>query len=102
MPDEVPIPNGPLSAAEESAAAKLTSDDNAFIDAAILSCALPRWRKVAMMVGRCMEKLESRYPGFSDSFYARRIQTLASQGRLESQGNLDCMRFSEVRLPDES
>jgi hypothetical protein len=63
---------------------------------------LPRWQKVAMVVARSTDKLESRYPDISSAFYAQRIQILADQGRLESQGDLDYMRFSEVRLPRES
>jgi hypothetical protein len=102
MTDEVPAPNPPLSAAEQSAAARLTSSDIAFIDSAVLSCALPRWQKLARIVGRTMDKLESRYPDFLESFYAQRVQILADQGRLESQGDLNYMRFSEVRLPHES
>jgi len=52
-----------------------------------------------MVVIRSIEKLEQRYPDFSCAFYAQRVQILADQGRLESQGDLDYMRFSEVRLP---
>jgi hypothetical protein len=55
-----------------------------------------------MVVIRTVEKLEARYPQLTYVFYAMRIQTLADQGRLESQGDLNYMRFSEVRLPDES
>ena len=102
MTDEVPEPNPPLSGQEQSAAASLTSDDFASIDSAILSCAIPRWQKVAMIISRAIEKLESRYPVFSSAFYARRVQILAAEGRLESQGDLDYMRFSEVKLPNES
>src|SRR6185503_16499733 len=102
MTEEVPEPNPPLGAEEQSAAASLTSDDFAFIDSAILSCALPRWQKVAMVIIRALEKLEPRYPVFSSAFYAQRVQILADEGRLESQGDLDYMRFSEVKLPNES
>ena len=102
MADEVPEPNPPLSAEERSAAARLTSSDITFIHSAILSCALPRWQKVARVVIRTIEKLEPRYPEFSSAFYVQRVQILADQGKLESQGDLDYMRFSEVRLPHES
>ena len=52
MTDEVPEPNPPLSPAEASAIAMLSSKDFEFIDATVLSCALPRWQKVAMVVIR--------------------------------------------------
>jgi hypothetical protein len=68
----------------------------------MLSCAFPRWRKVAEIVGFAMDKLSAKYPKFSDVFFAERIRVLAEQGRLESQGDLSSMRFSEVRLPDEN
>ena len=102
MSDEVPIPNRPLSPEEVSCFGRLSQEDIAIIDDAVLSCALPRWRKVAMIVGRAKEKLEEQYPEFSYVFYAERIRVLAEQGRLESQGNLSYMRFSEVRLPNEN
>ena len=98
MTDEVPEPNPPLSAEEESAVARLTPGDITFIDTAILSCASPRWQKVAMVAIRAIEKLKPGYPDFSPAFYARRVQILADQGKLESQGDLNYMRFSEVRL----
>ena len=98
MTDEVPSPNPPLSAEEQSAVARLTADDLAVIDDAILSSALARWQKVAMVVGRSMDKLGAQYPRLTDSFYAQRVQILAGNGRIESQGDLNYMRFSEVRL----
>jgi Protein of unknown function len=99
MTEEVPIPNPPLSADETAAFERLGPEEIAAIDDAVLSCALPRWRKVAMVAGLTMEKLADRFPQFSDVFYAERIRALADQGQLESQGNLSYMRFSEVRLP---
>jgi hypothetical protein len=101
MSDEVPQANPPLSPKEASAVAMLSPTDVEFIDATILSCALPRWLKVAMVVTRTEEKLEAKYPQLSYIFYAMRIQNLADRGRLVSQGDLEYMRFSEVRLPDE-
>jgi hypothetical protein len=101
MSDEVPEANPPLSSEETSAVARLTPTDLEFIDTTILSCALTRWQKVAMVVGRTEKKLRTEYPQLSYIFYAMRIQDLADRGRLESQGDLDYMRFSEVRLPDE-
>ena len=62
----------------------------------------PRWRKVAAIVGFAMDRLGAKYPQFSDVFYAERIRLLAEQGRLEAQGDLSYMRFSEVRLPHEN
>ena len=99
--DEVPIPTGPLSAEEAACFAKLSQEEVTEIDDAVLSCAFPRWRKVAAIVGFAMDKLGPKYPQFSEVFYAERIRVLAAHGRLESQGDLSYMRFSEVRLPEQ-
>jgi len=99
MSEEVPIPTPPLSAEEVATFEKLGSEELSAIDDGILSCARPHWRKVAMIVGQTMQKLADRFPQFSDTFYAHRVRTLADKGRLESQGNLSYMRFSEVKLP---
>ncbi len=98
MGRETPEPNPPLSPEEEAAAAKLTPEDLGVIDAAVLSCVAAPWQKLAMVVVRAKEKLESKYPEFSYTFYAMRAQALNDLGRLESRGDLDYMRFSEVRL----
>ena len=102
MSREIPIPNPLLTRKEASAFAKLSREDKAAIDDGILSCALPRWQKVAMMVGLAEKKLGAQYPQFSYRLYAERIRLLAKQGRLASQGDLRYMRFSEVKLPDEN
>lgn len=66
------------------------------IDQALLSNVSNEWRKVAMVVGMAMD--EYSIPGIPDVFYAQRVRRLAELGRLESQGNLAYMRFSEVRV----
>lgn len=68
------------------------------IDQRVLGHATCRWQKVAKIVGLIAIDLgEENWPG--ESFVAARIKWLARSGRLESQGNLDRMRYSEVRLP---
>lgn len=95
--DEIPIPNPPLSPREAALFAQLSAQDLEAIDEAVLSCVRDDWRKVAMVVSLSMERLGGQYPGFSDVFYAERVRALADSGRLEGQGNLSYMRFSEVR-----
>jgi hypothetical protein len=102
MTQEVPIPNPPLSRKEAAAFAKLSENDINAIDEGILSCILARWQKVAAVVWCAEEKLRRSYPQFSYVLYAKRIRLLVKRGRLESQGNLRYMRFSEVRLPHEN
>jgi hypothetical protein len=102
MSREIPVPNDPVSPEERQAFARLRTGEVKDIDDAILSCATPYWQKVAMMVSLAEEKLRTKYPQFSHSLYTERIQLLQDEGRLESQGNLSYMRFSEVRLPHEN
>ena len=98
MSDEVPIATQPISPDEASAFARLSAEEIKGIDEAVLSCILPQWRKLAMIVTRVEDKLKAQYPQFSRGFYAERIRFLADSGMIESQGNLSYMRFSEVRL----
>ena len=100
MQEETPIPDPPLSPEEEAKVAQLTEKEIKAIDEALMSNVQPRWRKVAMIVGLTMSHLENRVRGIPDLFYAQRVRKLVEAGRLESQGNLAYMRFSEVRLPE--
>jgi hypothetical protein len=99
MNDEIPIANPPLSSEEQSAVAKLSDADIQTIDAAILANSSGGWFKVARVVSKTEDALRHQYPALSYVFYAQRLSQLADDGRLESQGDLSYMRFSEVRLP---
>ena len=100
--EEVPVPLDPLTAEQEARIAQLTETDLNEIDDCILSNATTQWRKVAMVVALAMNDLSDLVSDRPDSFYARRIRNLVAQGRLDSQGNLEFMRFTEVRLPEMS
>jgi len=92
----------PMSPEQATIAASLSPEFVAKIDQVILSHALPRNRKVAMMVGLTMRDRSVRVPGLPDLFYAQRVKALVAKGLLVAEGNLDYMRYSEVRLPEES
>jgi len=79
-------------------ASSLSSADLELIDQTLLAECAPSWRKVARIVGAAMNTLQGRLPGVPDSYYAQRVAVLVQAGLLESQGNLQHMRFSEVRL----
>ena len=79
---------------------KLSYEAIQAIDYLLLSHAHAKWRKVAMIVALTMTDPENRNRGIPDLFYAQRVRKLVEEGRLESQGNLQEMRFSEVRLPN--
>jgi len=46
-----------------------------------------------------MVELKGEFPNLPDVFYGERVKHLVASGRLEAVGNLDRMRHSEVRIP---
>ena len=99
MTEEIPKPDPPWTPEQHAKVALLTEAEIRAIDEALLSNACHRWRKVARVVGTTMSELTNRVEGIPDLFYSQRVRKLVEDGRLESQGNLAYMRFSEVRLP---
>ena len=91
-------PDTDLSEEEEELVSRLKGEDSALIDKALLSASAQSWRKVARVVGTALNSLQDQLPDVPVGYYARRIAFLVSSGSLESQGNLEYMRFSEVRL----
>jgi Protein of unknown function len=87
-----------LSPADIKRVAMLTPTELALIDTALLSQTSTEWRKVARVVGTVMLFMSNRPRGVPDVFFANRVALLVESGRLESQGDLRRMRFSEVRL----
>jgi hypothetical protein len=85
---------------EEAVANSLPPEMVRRIDTELLSHARPLERKVAMIVGLAMNNPTVRVPGLPDIYYAQRVKALVATGKLLAEGNLDYMRFSEVRLPD--
>ena|SRR5579884_857020 len=92
-------PDAPLTPDQEALVRTLSAESIEEIDTLLLSQATDRWRKVAMVVGLAMSALEDRHPGIPDTYYAQRVKLLIERGKLEAQGNLSSMRYSEVRLP---
>lgn len=97
MNEEQPDP--PLTGEAQGRIDILTSDELQRIDEAILANASTQWRKVARVAGSAMSTNLGIVPDIPDVFYADRVRKLVAAGKLESQGNLAFMRFSEVRLP---
>ena len=95
--DDAPDP--PLTKEQIALVNKLNEIDIKRIDKALLSNACELWRKVARVVGTTMMEFPERYKGIPDVYYAQRVLYLVEEGKLESQGNLAYMRYSEVRLP---
>ena len=69
------------------------------IDTALLANVTNQWRKVAFVVGMTMMEIDSkRHVGRDDLYFAQRIAVLVQRGLIEHTGDLDRMRYCEVRL----
>ncbi len=99
MTQEIPKPDPPLTPEQHAKVAQLTETEIRAIDEALLSNASHQWRKVARVVSTTISGFTNRVQGIPDLFYSQRVRKLVEDGKLESQGNLAYMRFSEVRLP---
>lgn len=93
-------PDSLLDPEDQAAVSRLTAAELALIDEELLASCASTWRKVARVVGTAMMAIGERLPDIPDSYYAQRVAALVHCGALESQGNLDYMRYSEVRLPE--
>jgi hypothetical protein len=91
----------PLSPEEAAQARLLTAADLKRIDECLLSKTSHQWGKVARVIGQTMLVLDREFPGLPDVFYSTRIKHLAKSGAIETAGNLDRIRYSEIRLPDQ-
>ncbi|MBZ5493176.1 MAG: DUF3658 domain-containing protein [Acidobacteriia bacterium] len=94
-------PDGPLTPEEEAQARLLTAADLKRIDECLLSNTSHQWSKVARVIGQTMLVLDLEFPGLPDMFYSTRIKHLAESGVIEAAGNLNRMRYSEIRVRDE-
>ena len=97
--EETPEPDPPPTEEQQARIDELTSEHIRLIDEAILANASSQYRKVARVAGSAMQANDGLVPKVPDIFYAERVRNLVAEGKLESQGNLLYMGFSEVRLP---
>jgi len=75
----------------------ITNEELKKIDSELLCLVNERYQKVAKIVLTYMFKNENLITGVPDLFYGQRIKQLAEAGKIQSQGNLDFMQYSEVR-----
>ena len=92
-------PDPPLTPVQAMRVSRLKQEDLWEIDRVLLAQSAPAWRKVARIVGMTIGELSERFPNIPDVYYAQRVRRLVAVGELESQGNLEYMRYGEVRLP---
>ena len=95
---EHPIPNGPISAEEKTAADLLDPQELGAIDACLLSHCTDRFLKVARVILRTEGELRPRFPKLTHVFYTQRLRHLVDTGQLLAAGDVFQMRFSEVKL----
>ena len=93
-----PPADPPMSEDETVRVARLSERDVQNIDAALLAEASAQWRKIARLVGGAMSNQPTRVLGIPDTYYAQRVRSLVERGLLESDGDLNYMGRSEVRL----
>lgn len=93
------LPDSPLTTEQRAIVDSLDGKFLEKVDETLLSHAKKSQRKVAMIVGLAMGNSEIRISGLPDVFYAQRVKKLVEDGKLVAEGNLDYMRYSEVRLP---
>jgi len=98
--DEDPEPDPPLTEEQQARMDQLTAEELQMIDDALIADACSQFRKVARIVGTAMMATEDSIKHIPDLFYASRVRKLVEEGRLVSEGNLEYMRFSEVKLPE--
>jgi hypothetical protein len=93
-------PDGAMDAEQQARADALTPAQLDAIDRELLRASDVQWRKVARVVGTVMfGDWPGKPQGLADVFYAKRVASLVEAGKLQAQGDLGRMRFSEVRLP---
>jgi len=81
----------------------MSTPSNDDLDAAILSAAHTKFKKVAMIISMVLSahKGTETSPNYAIADrIAERIEALVAAGKLESQGNLKKWRYSEVKLAE--
>lgn len=93
-------PDGEMTPEQATVAASLSPELIEKIDACLLSFVIEHNRKVARVVGSAMMDKTLRVPSLPDLFYRDRVKALVEKGLVVADGNLEYMRYSEVRLPE--
>jgi len=96
------MPDGEMSPEQRSIASSLTPEFILKIDSALLAQADDHYfRKVARIIGTAMSDTSIRVPGLPDLFYRDRVKVLVEKGALLAEGDLNRMRYSEVKRANE-
>ncbi len=87
----------PLSPEQEARIKSLSDAELKVMDETLFSHTTNTYRKVARVVTGAMLDLKEEIKGVPDIFYGHRVKGLVESGQLVSQGNLNRMRYSEVK-----
>ena len=87
----------PMTEDQLQVTSKLTDTELAKIDSQLLKNSAIQYRKSARVIGATMMDLKSEFQHIPDVFFSSRLMHLVEQNKLEAQGNLRRMRYSEVR-----
>lgn len=68
------------------------------VDKLILGNCTAQWRKVAMIVAKCMNAFDEQFPHLPYIYMQLRVIDLEERGILETAGDVMSMRTSEIRL----
>ena len=99
MDEEIVQDDPELSRAQRDITDSLTVEQISTIDEKLMENACGHWRKSAYLVMAAMQDPRNNIKNVPDLFYGQRIRNLVAEGKLISQGNLNRMRYSEVKLP---
>ena len=98
MNKEVPVAMPPLTDKEINIVQKLSQEDINKIDIEILNQSSYSRRKTARIIGWTMRIFNNDFSNLPERFYLNRIIQLVKDGKLKAYGNLEFIRFSEVKL----
>jgi Protein of unknown function len=93
-------PDSALSSEELAAIEILSIEELKTVDDFIIANCKKEYRKVAMVAGAAFLHFKDMFTNLSPIFYSERIKMLVLAGILESEGNLNYMRYSEIRLAE--
>jgi len=93
------LPDTLLEPDEQDAVSRLTAVQMREVDESLLAACALSWKKVASVVGRASARESRQFADIPYGYFAQRVKALVEAGQLESQGNLDHVRYSEIRLP---
>lgn len=91
-------PDAQLTTEQQAQVDRLTTVQLAKIDEALLSVVNATWQKQALIIGQVMIATHCKQLELPDVFYSTRLKFLVEQKKLTAMGNLNHMRYSELKL----